>query len=193
MFGKDSYSHDMKNIDPKKEQLYELCQKNGIGIDVMKAFAGGDLLDDKLSPAGKALTVIQCLGYALTRPAVSSVMCGSKSIEELRQVLKFETATDEEKDYAAALASFPKISWTGHCMYCGHCAPCPVKIDVATVTKFLNLAKSSEDIPETVKQHYMSLEHKASECIKCGQCEKRCPFGVAIRQNMEKAVNIFGS
>ena len=34
----------------------------------MKAFGGGDLLSAELSPAGKALTLYQCLHYALTRP-----------------------------------------------------------------------------------------------------------------------------
>ncbi|MBQ6418726.1 MAG: 4Fe-4S binding protein, partial [Synergistaceae bacterium] len=30
------------------------------------------------------------------------------------------------------------------------------------------------------------------ECIKCGACEKRCPFGVSIRENMSEAARIFG-
>ena len=46
-----------------------------------------------------------------------------------------------------------------HCMYCSHCAPCPKHIDVASVTKFLNLAKDQGGIPETVREHYALLEH----------------------------------
>ena len=34
-------------------------------------------------------------------------------------------ASDEERDFAGVFATFPRISWKGHCMYCGHCAPCP--------------------------------------------------------------------
>ena len=80
-------------------------------------------------------------------------------------------------------------------MYCSHCEPCPVKIDIANVTKFLNLAKSasSESIPETVREHYKLLKHHAGECIQCGSCEKRCPFGVKIRENMKEAHKVFGS
>lgn len=77
-------------------------------------------------------------------------------------------------------------------MYCSHCEPCPVKIDIADVTKFLNLAKSSGTIPETVREHYKVLKHHAGECIQCGSCEKRCPFGVKIRENMKEAAGIFG-
>ncbi len=78
-------------------------------------------------------------------------------------------------------------------MYCSHCEPCPVKIDIASVTKFLNLAKSAKNnIPETVRNHYELLKHHAGECIQCGTCEKRCPFGVKIRENMKEANKIFG-
>lgn len=61
-------------MDPAREHLYETFQRLGAGVTVMKAFGGGDLLSEELSPAGKALTVAQCLHYALTRPAVACVM-----------------------------------------------------------------------------------------------------------------------
>ena len=105
--------------------------------------------------------------------------------------MRYEEAGEDEKDYARALAEFPNISWKGHCMYCGHCAPCPKGIEVASVTKFLNLAKAQDDVPETVREHYAVLEHKASECIGCGICENRCPFEVSIIENMKKAAEIF--
>jgi predicted aldo/keto reductase-like oxidoreductase len=47
-------------------------------------------------------------------------------------------------------------------------------------------------IPETVREHYKSLAHHASECIECGACEERCPFGVEIIQGMRKAAERFG-
>lgn len=190
----DDQNYDQKliNMDPDRERLYEVCQERGVGITVMKAFGGGDLLDDALSPAGKALRVAQCIHYALTRPAVASVMAGSHSKKELLECLAYETASYEEKDYAEAFASFPKISWEGHCMYCGHCAPCPRGIDVAMVTKFLNIAKAQGEVVETLREHYALMEHPASSCIACGACETRCPFGVKIIQNMKEAVSYFG-
>ena len=120
-------------------------------------------------------------------------MSGVRSLEELKMSLAYETATDAERDYAAAFASFPRMKWEGHCMYCGHCAPCPKGIDVATVTKFLNLARAQGMVPETVREHYAALPHKAGECVACGACEKRCPFGVSIRANMKEAAETFGA
>lgn len=83
-------------------------------------------------------------------------------------------------------------------MYCSHCAPCPMGISVADVTRFLHLAKAQgaeEDhnaIPETVREHYKVLPHHAGECIACGSCETRCPFSVSIIENMKQAAEIFG-
>ena len=192
LWNENSYAGHLSNMDPDRERLYETCQRLGVGITVMKAFGGGDLLSEELSPAGKALTPIQCIHYALTRPAVGCIMSGVRSKEELLQCLEYETAPEADKDYAAAFASFPRIHWEGHCMYCGHCAPCPKGIDVAGVTKFLNLTRAQGEVPETVREHYTALSHTAGECIRCGACEKRCPFGVSIIENMKEAASVFG-
>ena len=192
LWNEKNYEKPLVNMDPQRQELYETCQRLGVGITVMKAFGGGDLLSETLSPAGKALTLYQCLHYALTRPGVASVMSGARNVEELKTSIAYERATDEERDYAAAFAALPKISWVGHCMYCGHCAPCPVGIDVASVTKFLNLTKAQGMVPETVREHYAVLPHHAGECVACGACEKRCPFQVPVVENMRQTAQVFG-
>ena len=149
-------------------------------------------MNAELSPAGAALTVNQCIAYALSRPAVSCVLAGAHSVEQLKESINFENASDNERDYAPALASFPKISWKGHCMYCGHCAPCLAGIDIASVTKFLNLARAQGAVPETVRGHHELLARHGGDCLQCGACEARCPFDVPIKANMREAASIFG-
>lgn len=192
LWADEVYEKTYRNFNPEREALYELCARRGVAIDVMKAYAGGDLLKADLSMFGKAMTPVQALDYALTRPAVAAVMAGCKTIDEIKQALAWCTATPEEKDYAAVLANVEKCSWSGHCMYCGHCAPCPKAISVADVNKFLNLAVAQGKVPETVREHYKLLPHHASECIQCGACEKRCPFGVPVREKMKQAAELFG-
>ena len=193
LWDEKNYEKPLVNMDPDRQALYEACQRAGVGITVMKAFGGGDLLSMELSPAGKALTRFQCLHYALTRPGVASVMAGARSVEELKTCISYEDAPEEEKDYASAFASLPKISWEGHCMYCGHCAPCTKGIDVASVTKFLNLAKAQGGVPETVREHYALLSATAKACVECGACEKRFHFGVPVIEIMMQAREIFGA
>lgn len=192
LWNEKNYAGQLTNMDPDRQKLYETCQRRGVGITVMKCFGGGDLLDAELSPAGVALTAHQCIHYALSRPAVAVVLAGAHSVEQFMQSVAYEDASAEEKDYALTFASFPKISWQGHCVYCSHCAPCVKQIDIAYVTKFLHLAETQGTVPETVREHYAALAHHAGECIQCGVCETRCPFGVKIRDNMRKAVEVFG-
>ena len=85
LWAEESYKKPLLNLDPKRAELYETCQRLGVGITVMKAFGGGDLLSE-YSPAGKALTAVQCLHYALTRPAVAAVMSGARTMEELKSL-----------------------------------------------------------------------------------------------------------
>ncbi|MBR1645752.1 MAG: aldo/keto reductase [Selenomonadaceae bacterium] len=192
LWNEKNYEGNLTNIDPDRQKLYETCQRLGVGITVMKCFGGGDLLDAELSPAGVALTPNQCIHYALSRPAVSCVLAGAHSVEQFNQSVAYENASDDEKDFATTFATFPKISWQGHCVYCSHCAPCVKKIDIASVTKFLHLTDAQKSVPETVREHYAALKNHAGECIQCGVCETRCPFGVNIRDNMKRAAQVFG-
>lgn len=188
----EKYKQPLFNIDPVRQNLYELCQKEGVAITVMKAFGGGDLLDEKLSPFKVALTPLQCIHYCLTRPGVVSVMAGCHNCEELMTNLAYESADTKDKDFAEVLANVPKHSFKGNCVYCGHCAPCVKGINVAEVNKYTDLCKAQNEVPETVREHYKTLKHHASECIACGLCEKNCPFEVEIIKKMQEAVKIFG-
>lgn len=192
LWADENYEKPLTNIDPERQELYELCARENVAITVMKAFGGGDLLDAQLSPFGVAMTPLQCIHYCLTRPGVVSVMAGAHTIEELASSAFYSDATNEQKDYAPILSRVPKHSFIGNCVYCGHCAPCVKGIDVASVNKFADLCIAQGDVPETVREHYELLSHHASECIACGACMGNCPFQVDIISKMKKAVEIFG-
>ncbi len=188
------YDPALAGIAPEREELYKLCETRGVGITVMKAYAGGRLFDPALSPFGVALSPVQCLHYALTRPAVASVMVGVDYPEHVRAAVAYESATDEEKDYATVLANAPRHAHPqGQCTYCGHCAPCPRGIDIAMVNKLYDLAAMQEGRPtDMVAAHYKSLSAHAGDCVGCGGCETRCPFGVRVVERMRKAKDMFG-
>lgn len=121
----DQYDESLQGINPEREELYKICEQNQVGITVMKGYAGGRLFSAQTSPFHVALTPVQCIHYALTRPAVASIMVGYDSIDHVDAAVAYETATDEEKDYASVLAKAPRHAYYGQCTYCGHCAPLP--------------------------------------------------------------------
>ena len=191
MFGE--YDESLSGIDEERAALYQLCEEREVGITVMKGFFGGRLFDAKTSPFGVAFTAAQCIHYALTRPGVSSILCGYDTKEQVDEAVSYETASEEEKDYASVIASAPLHSYTGQCTYCGHCKPCPAEIDIAMVNKYCDLAVQQSTVPESVRQHYLALGTTASSCIGCQSCESRCPFGVKIAERMEKTAELFGN
>lgn len=188
----DEYQLEADGIDPARSRLYKLCEQHDVGLTVMKPYAGGRLFDEHRSPFGIALTPVQCIHYCLTRPAVAAVMAGYDTPEHVDQAVAYETASDEEKDYATALSKAPYHTFSqGECTYCGHCKPCPMHIDIALVNKYYDLASMQAEVPATVKAHYLALEHRADECIGCGSCESRCPFGVKIADRMKQTASCF--
>ncbi len=188
----EDYDASLAGIDPQREELYKLCEQRDIGMTVMKGFAGGRLFSAGASPFGVALTPVQCLHYCLTRPAVAAVMAGFGAPEHVAQCAAYEHASEEEKDYASVLASAPHHAYANKCLYCNHCKPCPADIDIAMVNKLYDLAAMQPDVPASVKAHYEALESHASDCIACGGCEERCPFGVPVIERMEAAEKLFG-
>nr|WP_275100669.1 4Fe-4S dicluster domain-containing protein [Olsenella profusa] len=154
----------------------------------MKAFAGGQLLDAAQSPFGWALTRYQCLQYALDTPGVVCVVPGVRDRADLHELLGFFDATDAERDYSV-LSSLAPEKVAGRCVYCNHCAPCPVGINVGLVNKYYDLARAGDVL---AADHYAKLDLHASDCVGCGHCDVRCPFGVVQSARMSEIVGHFG-
>lgn len=169
-------------------ELYRDCEKAGVGISVMKPFAGGQLLDEKTSLFGRTLTHAQCLQYALDRPAVLTVLPGVRSVEDLQVALKYVDSTSEERDYSV-IGEFTPKSAEGICVYCNHCQPCPKGLNVGLINKYYDLALAGDEL---AKGHYEKLPLHASDCVKCGHCESRCPFHVKQEARMEGIAGYFG-
>ena len=58
------------------------------------------------------------------------------------------------------------------CVYCKHCQPCPVGLDIGLINKYYDLARLGDGL---AKEHYLTLEHRAEDCVGCGHCDSRCP------------------
>jgi predicted aldo/keto reductase-like oxidoreductase len=178
-------------IEPTRAELYRLCAEKEVGITVMKTLCAGKLLSKELSPFSRPMTVGQCIHYALTRPAVVSTLVGCANKNDVLEAVRYLDLSAEERDYSAVIETY-QDKFRGNCMYCNHCLPCPSVIDVAAVHKYLDIAAvNPKNISPGVVQHYKGLDKHGSDCIGCGSCEKRCPFGVPVIENMRRAAELF--
>lgn len=84
-----------------------------------------------------------------------------------------------------------KFGYEIDCMYCNHCLPCAKHINIAQLSKYLDMALL-DGVTPALQGHYDALEHHAGECIGCGRCETQCPFNVPIIQRMKQAAELFG-
>ena len=199
MFPLNLFNHAM----PGREGLLDLCVQHGIGVVAMKPFGGGKLLTKrgtvrvpKYQAGGEAfqvkisaeVTPAQCLSYVLAQVGVSMALPGVKSNVELAAALHTLEATEAERDFSGLLADFGRYV-EGECVYCNHCLPCPVVIDIGQVNRLLDAARGG--LTESLQRAYSALPVAASACTECGACEKRCPFGVEVVARMRQAVMVF--
>ncbi len=171
----------------ERAALFCRCEKQGVGISVMKPFHGGQLLSAKTSPFRTALTKNQCLQYALDRPAVLTAVPGVRGLNDLNELLPFLTATKAERDYSAIAKFTPKAA-SGNCVYCNHCQPCPAGIDIGLINKYYDLARAGDSMAFS---HYSKLPVSATACHKCRHCNRRCPFGVDQQTKMQQIAAYF--
>ena len=171
----------------ERAELFRRCEKEGVGISVMKPFHGGQLLDEKTSPFKKAMTRAQCIKYSLDRPAVLAVVPGVRNLADLDELLKYPLASEGEKDYSV-IGEFTPEAAVGNCVYCNHCQPCPMGLDIGLINKYYDLSLAGDKMAHN---HYSKLSVKADACISCGHCESRCPFKVKQEQRMKTITEYF--
>ena len=183
---------------PGRKELFDLCASKGIDIIAMKPFGRGKLLH---SESRINITPIQCLSYVLSVTAVKCVIPGVSSIDELRQILYYQNASDVDKDFSKILSHIQN-DIKGACLACNHCLPCPAKINIGRVIrmyeeKLINKETNSPFGNSTKTNFYASRffntlpeykghNRKPESCIQCGKCEERCPFDVKIIDYMKK-------
>ena len=193
---------------PGKQELLEACVVEQTGLVVMKPYAGGNLLSEETlikvadmqmgrreTPGARMrfkksgmITPAQCLSYALDQTGVSTIVPGCGSVEQLEAALAYLQASQVDKEYSSLLPDFAEYR-TGQCVYCNHCLPCPSEIDIGLTTRLLK--KAEREMTPEVQASYDEMAAKASDCIQCGDCMDRCPFGADVISHMEQAVSMF--
>ncbi len=151
------------------EELFPLARKLDMGIIVMKPLGGGQLEQMELS-----LRFILQEKDVVTIPGMDKIHHIDENIVAANPV---RDLTTEEK---AKIEQEASIVGKNFCRRCGYCLPCAVGIDIPQVFIF-RLQYNRYGLKNTIPTRYAGLKVKASACIGCGICEKRCPYDLPIR------------
>ncbi|MDO4600684.1 MAG: aldo/keto reductase [Eubacteriales bacterium] len=168
-------------VESQGEDLISKCKEKNIGFIDMKPLAGG-----AIENAGLALR------YVCANPNVTVVIPGMAEERELEENLRaccdVSPLSSEEMEEMHAIR---KALGTNFCRRCNYCAPCTVGINIPSVFLFAGYLERY-DLGDWARERYSTLSVKASACVKCGECETRCPYHLPIRKMLENAASKFG-
>ncbi len=164
-------------VERHGEALFKRAAERGIGVIIMKPLAGGALNNGNLA-----------LRFILENPNISVVIPG---IDKLEQVFENSSIGRDpqplSQEERSALKEITDKLGMVFCRRCGYCLPCPQDIDIPT--QFLMEGYFTRyDLQDWALERYGALPRKASHCIQCGACEKRCPYDLPIRKMLQEVV-----
>lgn len=192
--------------DPAVEsrKCYEVCCKYGKPVIVMEPVKGGNLVKlpdearavfDKLhggSPAGYAIR------FAAGFDGIRMVLSGMSSLEQMEDNISymkdFQPLSKEEQEAVQKVTEIFQSQNMIQCTACRYCtAGCPKHISIPDLFACMNAKKIFHDWNT---DYYYNNVHtvnngKASDCIKCGKCEKACPQHLPIRKLLEDVAEEF--
>lgn len=123
-------------------------------------------------------------------------------------IQKWNTASWERQIFRSAQLDYSQIlercqeDLRGNCVYCNHCLPCPVGINIGQVIRRLDsiLRRSAKDGSSWDASYYSperiqlgrnkDFTSAPSNCTECEVCVKRCPFEVDIISKMRQAASV---
>ena len=173
---------------------YEVCVKHGKPVIVMEPIKGGHLIN--LPPRAQAMVdrlgvsaANLALRFAASLPNVFMVLSGMSSLEQMRENVSFMSdfapLTERELRVANNIAGVIHGENIVPCTACRYCVDgCPQHISIPDLFACLNSKRRFSDWNSDFYYNnvYTKNGGKASDCIKCGKCEKTCPQGLQIRQ-----------
>lgn len=157
----------------KELALVEKCKKAGMGFIAMKALAGGLINNSKAAYA-----------FMLQHDTVLPIW-GIQRERELDEFLSYQENEPAIEEVQPIIAADLKELQGEFCRGCGYCMPCPVGIEInncARMSLMIRRAPSEAQLTEEMQAKMKKIE----ECLHCGKCAAKCPFGLDTPTLLEK-------
>ncbi|MBQ5867810.1 MAG: aldo/keto reductase [Lachnospiraceae bacterium] len=179
--------------------------KKGIPVVIMEPLRGGRLVNNLPEKAQKLFREFEvkrtpaewAFRWLWNQPEVTCVLSGMNSLEMVRENVKNaadakvgEFGEREEtliRNVVEAINEKMKVGCTG----CGYCMPCPKKVDIPGTFSAYNKRYTDSKFRSLIEYVMCTALRKdstsAANCVECGLCEKHCPQGIKIRQELKHA------
>jgi predicted aldo/keto reductase-like oxidoreductase len=159
-------------LTPKPaEKLLPLCQKLNVGTIIMKPFGGG-----AFSNANTALK------YVFSNPDSDLVIPGVMSIAEVEENWNIWqrdlTLTPEELEL---IERDKEELGSQFCRGCNYCQPCQQEIPISFLLRAEKQTLRRMGWSDSRAESVANAIEKGETCLKCGECESRCPYELPIR------------
>ncbi len=196
---------DWRGAVAQSGRCYETAVRHGKEVIVMEPVKGGQLArlpeaamrlftehygDDAPSPASLAIR------YAASLEHVMVVLSGMNSLAQVADntgfMGDFIPLSEGEHALAERIEQELKRAIRVPCTNCRYCMEvCPKQIAVPDYFGLLNLHAVTGKKSVMYYLRYAMNHGKASECLKCGLCEKNCPQHIAIRPLLEEFAALY--
>ena len=195
---------DYEDPAVQSRKCYEVCRKHNKPVLIMEPVKGGNLvnlpedakkvLDDLHggSPASYALR------FAAGFEGVLMVLSGMSNMEQMEDNISFmkdfQPLNEKEMEAVYKVADIFHQKHAIACTACRYCtAGCPKQISIPDLFACMNAKKVFNDCNANYyySNAYTVHNGKASDCIKCGKCEKACPQHLPIRDLLEDVAKEF--
>lgn len=192
--------------DPAVEsrKCYEVCRKYGKPVIVMEPVKGGNLVNlpqkarDIFAALGEKSPASYAIRFAAGFEGIDMVLSGMSSYEQMADNISYMKEFEPLKDYEIeAVRKVQEIFKNMNlipCTACRYCeAGCPKKIAIPDLFAVMNTKQIYHDWNADYYYNniHTSQGRKASDCIKCGKCEKACPQHLEIRRLLEDVAKEF--
>ena len=194
---------DYEHAGVQSKACYDVCVKHNKPVFVMEPVKGGSL--ENLSPEAAAVFEQFHNGsnssYAIRFVAghdqirlILSGMCDMDQVKENTDILTdFVPLNDEEMKAVWKVRDILLKEDLIPCTACRYCtSDCPKHILIPDLFADLNTFRKYRDWNSG---YYYKTHVKdnglASDCIKCGQCERVCPQHLPIRELLKEVVQTF--